>query len=132
GGGRGWGGGRSSPPPWPPPRWPSPPAGPRPAPSRWELHAPRPPSHSMPRSAAEADALRAGMIGAAAKLARPVEPRLRSERAGLRAAALPAGPAGGSADRCGGRAAPPVPAPPPLPPPPPRLWPPPPPPLHHT
>ena len=40
---------------------------------------------------ADADALRAEMTGAAAKLARPVEPRLRQERAGFRAAALPAG-----------------------------------------
>ena len=59
---------------------------------------PRPPSRSMP-ARADADGLRADMIGAAATLARPVEPRLRQERAGFRAPALPAGPAGVSADR---------------------------------
>ena len=36
----------------------------------------------MLRSAADADALRAEMTGAAAKLARTAEPRLRQERAG--------------------------------------------------
>ena len=99
---RGWAGsrpcwcwGRSSPPHCSPPRWPSTPAATRPAPGRWERRARRPPSRSMP-ARAEADAPRAEMTGAAAQLARPVEPRVRQERAGFRAAALPAGPAGGA------------------------------------
>jgi len=54
------------------------------------------------RPRVDADALRAEMIGAAAQLARPVEPRVRQERAGFRAAASPAGPAGVSADRWDG------------------------------
>src|SRR5262249_17858853 len=79
-------------------------AAPRPAPGRWERRAPRPPSRSRP-ARADADALRAEMIGAAATLARPVEPRLRQERPGSRGPRVPACPARGAADASGGRGA---------------------------
>jgi len=51
-----------------------------------------PPSRSVLRSAAEADARRAEMTGAAAQLARPMEPGCGRSAPGFRAAALPALP----------------------------------------
>src|SRR5262249_40728637 len=119
---RGWAGrrpcwcwGPSSPPHCSPPRWPSPPAAPRPAPGRWEGGAPRPPSHSMLRSAAEADALRAEMTGAAAKLARPSGAPAARGAGGVQDRCLPGWPCRVSADRGGWCVAPPVTVPRPAP-----------------